>query len=151
MRVFQSILWLASGEVAIGENITFQIAVWKVGLLPIGYLWVKDQYPVDSLRYISSQPSAWDDQEGLVSWAGVPLGPPGLQPNESVFVPITFRAVASFPNMVNLALASGWTVDNQLVPSAYDEMPINVVSRNLYCQRSWGESPPVGMPDFDQK
>ena len=151
MRVSQDILEPAGGEVAIGQNITFRITVRNVGLLPISYLWVKDQYPLDSLRYLSSEPSGRDDGDGYVTWNGVRLPPTGLQPNDSVSVQITFRVVASYPNMVNYAQASGWTTDNRLVPSAYDEAPISVVSRNLYCVRSWADYAPAGMPDFDQK
>jgi uncharacterized repeat protein (TIGR01451 family) len=149
--VSQKIVEPVSGEVSIGENVTFRITVRNVGVMPIGFIWLRDQYPPDSLVYVSSTPRGVDDGEGHTTWTGLPLPQGRLMPSASVSADITFRVIAAYPNMVNNAIASGLTTDGQVVPPFYGEVPIRVVSPNLFCKRSWVDHAPIGVPDFDQR
>lgn len=151
MRIYQELIAPATDEVAIGDEMTFRITVRNVGVVPLSYIWIRDQFPRDAWQYVSASPQAMKDSAGYYAWHGVPLPTKGLQPSASVSVEITFRVLTSSPNAINHAFVSAWTAENAKVPSAYVQLPVHIVARDLYCARGWPDYAPVGMPDIGQK
>jgi hypothetical protein len=150
VRVDMEIIHPPSGIVSIGGDVTFLITVRNVGVVPIVFLWLMDQYPPDCLAYVSAQPSATDDGNGRVIWSSLRPSSGYLQPGQYLTAQITFRVVAECPNMVNQVFANGWSILDQPTLPTYDTIPIRVVPPSLYCLCPWPDYAPAGMPDFGQ-
>lgn len=129
VRVWMVAVDPPSAQVAVGGEITFSITVRNVGVIPITFLWVMDQYPPDCLAYASAVPFGLDDQRGRVIWSHLTLPAGGLQSGASISLMITLRALAECTNVVNEVFVSGVSALDQSIPPSYDSVAITVLPR----------------------
>jgi len=127
VRVWMIAVDPPDAQVAVGGEITFSITVRNVGVIPITFLWVMDQYPPDCLAYVSAVPWGLDDQRGRVIWSHLTLPAGGLQPGASVSLMITLRVLAECTNVVNEVFVSGISALDQSIPPSYDSVAITVL------------------------
>ena len=121
---------LALGTAAVGEVITFNIAISNDGAARILQMPVRDRFDPTVLQFHSAEPPIDAEEAGTLVWSNVlrPPLPTVLEPQQTVVLTVAFRVIGD-PQLTNneaevLGATDGF--GNNLAPAA-DDVPIQIV------------------------